>query len=142
MGPTPYTASSLRERFIPLAEESGLISEIGDWVLEESVSQFAAWCRQSPEMRDLYVSVNLSGAQLHDNGIVDRVADVLAVNGLAGSSLCLELTESVVMDDPAAAAAVLRDPPAWRAGRHRRLRLGVLLARVSEALPGNYPEDR
>ncbi len=95
------------ERFIPLAEESGLISEIGDWVLEESVSQFAAWCRQSPEMQDLYVSVNLSGAQLHDNGIVDRVADVLAVNGLEGSSLCLELTESVVMEDPAAAAAIL-----------------------------------
>ena len=95
------------EKFIPLAEESGLISEIGDWVLDEAVSQFAAWCRQSSQMADLYVSVNLSGAQLHDSGIVDRVADVLTFNGLEGSSLCLELTESVVMEDPAAAAAIL-----------------------------------
>lgn len=94
-------------KFIPLAEESGLISEIGDWVLEEAVGQFAAWRRQVPEMADLYVSVNLSGAQLHDDQIVDRVADVLSVHRLEGPSLCLELTESVVMEDPAAAAVIL-----------------------------------
>jgi len=94
-------------KFIPLAEESGLISEIGIWVLEEAVSQFAAWLRQAPEMAGLYLSVNLSGAQLHDDQIVHRVADVLTINGLEGSSLCLELTESVVMEDPAAAATIL-----------------------------------
>ncbi len=94
-------------KFIPLAEESGLISEIGMWVLEEAVSQFAAWLRQAPEMAGLYLSVNLSGAQLHDDQIVHRVADVLTINGLEGSSLCLELTESVVMEDPAAAASIL-----------------------------------
>ncbi len=94
-------------KFIPLAEESGLISEIGDWVLEEAVGQFAAWRHQMPEMADLYVSVNLSGAQLHDDQIVDRVADVLSVHRLDGPSLCLELTESVVMEDPAAAAVIL-----------------------------------
>lgn len=94
-------------KFIPLAEESGLISEIGDWVLEEAVSQFASWRREYPRMAGLYMSVNLSAAQLFDAGIVDRVADVLAVHGLEGSALCLELTESVVMDDPAAAAATL-----------------------------------
>ena len=96
-------------KFIPLAEDSGLISEIGIWVLEEAVSQFAAWTRQYPDMADLYVSVNLSGSQLHDNQIVSRVADALAVNGLEGSSLCLELTESVVMEDPAAAASLLAE---------------------------------
>jgi len=94
-------------KFIPLAEESGLISAIGNWVLEEAVSQFAAWRRQSLEMADLFVSVNLSGAQLHDDQIVDRVAGVLTMHRLEGSALCLELTESVVMEDPAAAAAIL-----------------------------------
>jgi diguanylate cyclase (GGDEF)-like protein len=94
-------------KFIPLAEENGLISEIGGWVLEEAVSQLAAWRRQAPHMADLYVSVNLSGLQLHDGQIVDRVTDALTINDLEGSSLCLELTESVVMEDPTAAAATL-----------------------------------
>jgi EAL domain-containing protein (putative c-di-GMP-specific phosphodiesterase class I) len=96
-------------KFIALAEEAGLISEIGDWVLEEAVRQFAAWRRQFPTMADLYMSVNLSGAQLHDEGLVERVADVLALHGLDGASLCLELTESVVMDDPVSAAATLAE---------------------------------
>jgi len=96
-------------KFIPLAEEDGLISEIGEWVLEEAVGQLAAWRRQHPEMRNLYVSVNLSGMQLYDDQILERVADALAVHGLPGSCLCLELTESVVMDDPDAAAAVLNE---------------------------------
>ncbi len=94
-------------KFIPLAEEGGLISAIGDWVLEEAVGQFAAWRRHMPEMADLYMSVNLSGAQLHDDDIVRRVAEVLQIHRLDGESLCLELTESVVMEDPAAAATIL-----------------------------------
>jgi diguanylate cyclase (GGDEF)-like protein len=96
-------------KFIPLAEESGLIKEIGNWVLDEAVSQVAAWRRHSPDMADLYVSVNLSGAQLHDAGVVNRVAEALTINGVDGSALCLELTESVVMEDPIAAAAILSD---------------------------------
>jgi diguanylate cyclase (GGDEF)-like protein len=93
-------------KFIPLAEEGGLIGAIGDWVLDTAVGQFAAWRRHMPEMTDLYVSVNLSGAQLHVD-IVERVAEVLRVHRLEGESLCLELTESVVMEDPAAAASIL-----------------------------------
>lgn len=105
-------------KFIKLAEESGMIGAIGEWVLDEAVSQFAAWRRQWPEMAQLYVSVNLSGVQLHDETIVERVADALAINHLDGSALCLELTESVVMDDPQAAARILE---------HLR-RLGVRIA--------------
>ena len=96
-------------KFIKLAEESGMIAAIGDWVLEEAASQFAAWRRQWPEMAPLYISVNLSGVQLHDDAIVERVADVLAINHLDGSALCLELTESVVMDDPQAATQILEE---------------------------------
>jgi EAL domain-containing protein (putative c-di-GMP-specific phosphodiesterase class I) len=92
-----------------LAEESGLISPLGDFVLEQAVAQLASWRRQHVGMESLYVSVNLSGVQLHDAGIAGRVADVLAMNHLDGDALCLELTESVVMEDPAAAAGILTD---------------------------------
>ena len=80
----------LPAKFIPLAEETGLIVEIGAWVMEEAARQFAAWCRQSPKMKNLYMSVNLSGAQLRDEHIVGQVADVLTAYGLDGRSLCLE----------------------------------------------------
>jgi diguanylate cyclase (GGDEF)-like protein len=94
-------------KFIPLAEESGLINEIGGWVLQEAVGQLAVWHRRHPSMRGMYVSVNVSGAQLRDDELVDRVADVLALHDLDGSKLALELTESVLMDDPEEAAATL-----------------------------------
>ena len=94
-------------KFIPLAEESGLIIGIGEWVLEEALRQLAAWRHQTTGFEELYVSVNLSAAQLHDNQLVERVRDALARHGIEGSALCLELTESVVMDKPLAAAAVL-----------------------------------
>jgi diguanylate cyclase (GGDEF)-like protein len=108
----------LPAKFIPLAEESGLIKEIGNWVLEGAVAQLAAWRREIPAMEDIYISVNLSGAQLHDEGLVRRVADTLATHDLPGSSLCIELTESVLMDDPIAATEVLT----------QQRRLGVRLA--------------
>jgi len=94
-------------RFIPLAEEDGLIAQIGDWALGEALGQVAAWRRHGPAMANLYLSVNLSAAQLYDGQVVDRVADALALHRLQGSSLCLELTESVVMEDPATAASAL-----------------------------------
>ena len=106
-------------QFIPLAEESGLIAGIGGWILEEAVTQLAAWRRYTPAMEGVYVSVNLSSMQLRDDGIVDRVADILAIQRLPGSSLCLEVTESMAMQDPVASAAIL--------GRLRRLGVGVAL---------------
>jgi diguanylate cyclase (GGDEF)-like protein len=105
-------------KFIPLAEENGLIDEIGGWVLQEAVGQLAVWHRRHPSMRSLYVSVNVSGAQLRDDRLVGRVADVLALHDLDGSKLALELTESVLMDDPEEAAATL--------GQLRKL--GVIIA--------------
>jgi len=96
-------------KFIPLAEENGLIIDIGNWVLEEALHQLATWRSQAPGMEELYVSVNLSAAQLHDADLVARVGRALEHHGLEGSALCLELTESVVMDDPPAAVAVLTE---------------------------------
>ena len=94
-------------KFIPLAEETGLICEIGDWVLNTAARQLATWRATSAVSDDLYMSINVSASQLHDETMLEQVADVLAANGLDGSSLCLELTESVVMEDVATTTRIL-----------------------------------
>jgi diguanylate cyclase (GGDEF)-like protein/PAS domain S-box-containing protein len=80
--------------FIPLAEETGLISAIGDWVLGAAVRQIAAW--QDSELGDLRVSVNLSGHQLTE-ALADQVASVLNEAKVDASLLDLEITETAVM---------------------------------------------
>jgi diguanylate cyclase (GGDEF)-like protein/PAS domain S-box-containing protein len=80
--------------FIPLAEETGLIGAIGDWVLGAAVRQLAAW--QGSELGDLRVSVNLSGHQLTES-LADQVARVLEQAGVDASLLDLEITETAVM---------------------------------------------
>ncbi|MHB1597739.1 MAG: putative bifunctional diguanylate cyclase/phosphodiesterase [Acidimicrobiales bacterium] len=91
-------------RFIPLAEESNPIVEIGSWVLDEAQREIAH-CRSLPGLENLRVSVHLSAVQLRDEMLVEHVGRALATNGLPGSALCLELTETVVMGDPEAALA-------------------------------------
>ena len=83
--------------FIPLAEETGLILQIGRFVLEETCRQLRWWQMQYEP--DFGVSVNLSGRQLQEPHIVDVVKEVLGTGPVAGSSVTLELTESVLMKD-------------------------------------------
>jgi diguanylate cyclase (GGDEF)-like protein len=90
--------------FIPIAEESGLIVEIGQWVLETSAAQVATWRRQFP---DLLLNVNVSGHQLSHPRFADNVMRALALAGLPTSAVTLELTESVLMSDPEAAVRSL-----------------------------------
>jgi diguanylate cyclase (GGDEF)-like protein/PAS domain S-box-containing protein len=82
--------------FIPLAEETGLIQPIGAWVLEQACEQLVRWQRSMPSMT---VAVNLSVRQILAPGIDDLVRDVLIRSGARPESLCLELTESVFMED-------------------------------------------
>jgi diguanylate cyclase (GGDEF)-like protein len=93
--------------FIPLAEETGLIIPLGQWVLEEACRQLREWQGSSPSNRTLMVSVNLSGKQLSQPDVVERVQGVLRATGLDPRSLKLEITESVVMENAEEAAAVL-----------------------------------
>jgi diguanylate cyclase (GGDEF)-like protein/PAS domain S-box-containing protein len=82
--------------FIPLAEETGLIVPIGAWVFEHACRQLVEWQRTKTSMS---VSVNLSVRQMLASDITSMVADVLADTGVSPVDVCLELTESVFMED-------------------------------------------
>ena len=82
--------------FIGLAEDTGLIGDIGDWVLSEACRQNAAW--HSVGLRGLQLAVNVSGHQFRDRNFVGRVRKVLEETGLPPHCLTLELTEGVVIE--------------------------------------------
>lgn len=84
--------------FIPLAEETGLIVPIGNWVLETACAQLKAW-QGDEATRDLVLAVNVSARQFHQPGLVDGVRRILERTGAAPDRLKLELTESVIIDD-------------------------------------------
>lgn len=94
--------------FISAAEECGLIVPLGTWVLREACRQAAAWHVLRPAGPPLQVHVNLAPQQLVSPDFVDTVAEALADSGLAPGALCLEITESTLMRDEAAAASALR----------------------------------
>jgi diguanylate cyclase (GGDEF)-like protein/PAS domain S-box-containing protein len=88
------------EVFIPLAEETGLIGTIGEWVLNEACRQLVEWeDRKLPRGR-LTMNVNVSGMQLSDPGFAERVKAILDAHGLDPTQLDLEVTESMLMDIP------------------------------------------
>jgi diguanylate cyclase (GGDEF)-like protein/PAS domain S-box-containing protein len=93
--------------FIPIAEETGLILPIGEYVLRQACAQAKAW-RDNGYPR-LWVSVNISGRQFQDKTLVEMVERVLSETGLPGDSLRLEITESVAMKDLAYSISVLKD---------------------------------
>jgi diguanylate cyclase (GGDEF)-like protein/PAS domain S-box-containing protein len=84
--------------FIPLAEETGLILPIGQWVLETACQQLAHWAEQ-PQTRHLQLAINVSSRQFRDSDLVDQVRRALERSGANPRSLKLELTESMVLDD-------------------------------------------
>lgn len=83
------------DRFIPLAEENGMIVRLGEWVLREACRQSRSW--QDLGFRPLQVSVNISARQLRDNDFVDKVEGALGESGLEPGLLELEITESAIM---------------------------------------------
>ncbi|MCW2705660.1 MAG: hypothetical protein JWQ37_3655 [Blastococcus sp.] len=95
------------DQFIGLAEDSGLITEIGAIVLNDACHQAARWVAETPDHTDLLVTVNLSARQVGDDRIVEQVSAALAASGLEPHRLVLEITETVLMHDRDAAAATL-----------------------------------
>ena len=98
--------------FIPVIEDTGLISPLGDWIIEEACREAASW------PRDINVAVNLSPIQFRNRGLVQSVTRALAVSGLAPHRLELEITESVLLQDSETTVSTL----------HQLRRLGVRIA--------------
>jgi diguanylate cyclase (GGDEF)-like protein/PAS domain S-box-containing protein len=94
----PQRGLILPEEFVPLAEETGLILEIGQWVLESACRQLGAW-REVAALRSLYLAINVSARQFRQPDFVERVARALLEADAPAGRLKIELTESLVLDD-------------------------------------------
>jgi EAL domain-containing protein (putative c-di-GMP-specific phosphodiesterase class I) len=92
----PQFGRLLPQHFVPLAEETGLIVQLGAWVLAEACRQLQIWRAAHPEHR-LAVSVNISGRQLQGAGLTDALRQTLVSSGVEPSAVVLEITESVLM---------------------------------------------
>lgn len=94
-------------QFIPIAEETGLIVEIGYWVLREACHQMRVWQQQFPTVPLLTISVNLSSKQFSQPDLNEQIARILQETELQASSLKLEITESVLMENTQSATDML-----------------------------------
>ncbi|HXP38351.1 MAG TPA: EAL domain-containing protein [Solirubrobacteraceae bacterium] len=125
----------LPSTFLPRAEESELIVQIGEWVLNTACAQAAAWRRQGLTMP---ISINVSARELSEPDLAARIGKELARFQLPGRALCLEVTEDAVLRDPERARATL--------GEVRRLGVTIALDSfggrdASITLPRNLPLD-
>jgi diguanylate cyclase (GGDEF)-like protein/PAS domain S-box-containing protein len=125
----------LPSKFLPRAEESELIVQIGDWVLHTACAQAAKWRRQGVSVP---ISVNVSARELSELDLAARVRKELTRFQLPGRALCLEVTEEAVLRDPERARAAL--------GEIRQLGVAIALdsfgaSDASIALPRNLPVD-
>jgi diguanylate cyclase (GGDEF)-like protein/PAS domain S-box-containing protein len=84
------------QQFIPLAEETGLIMQLGSWVLGEACRQLQVWQSAHPRL-SLAIAINISGRQLQGSGLADALRQTLTSSGVEPSSVVLEITESVLM---------------------------------------------
>ena len=97
------------DQFLPMAEETGLIGEVGAAVLRSSLAQLGQWRNSTQRFSDLSVSVNVSVRQLMSSQLVDIVAEALAEAGVSAGALWLEITETALMADVKAATVALRE---------------------------------
>lgn len=96
-------------KFIPIAEDSGLIKPMTVWILEEACRQLSAWQKLALKSKDLFISVNISGKHLADNDLPGDVENALLYSRIDPHSLKLEVTESVAMENPEHTVVVLND---------------------------------
>jgi len=93
--------------FISVAEDSGLIVQMGDWVIREACRQVREW--RDAGLPDLSVSVNVSARQFRDGDVCGSLRSALSDSGIEGRQLTAEITESVVMEDPVASAEIMSE---------------------------------
>jgi EAL domain-containing protein (putative c-di-GMP-specific phosphodiesterase class I) len=95
-------------KFVQIAEDTGLIIEMDQWMLRESCAQVRTWQEEFPADPPLSISVNLSGKQFAHPDLNDRIREILAETNVSPESLKLEITESSLIENPEAAANTLR----------------------------------
>ena len=103
----PDRGSISPAEFIPVAEETGLIKQIGTWVMEESLQQVARWRDDGVLPEKFSMSVNVSARQVHDPGLHQRISEALVRHQISPNRLTVEITESVLMADTQTATEVL-----------------------------------
>ena len=103
----PHRGLLAAAEFIGLAEETGIIVEIGLWVLREACAQHVRWGQEHPD-HQLLLRVNLSALQLGEPDLLPKVMGIIRETGIEPSCLCLEITETVVMADAEASLEVLQ----------------------------------
>jgi diguanylate cyclase (GGDEF)-like protein/PAS domain S-box-containing protein len=96
-------------QFIAVAEETGIIVELGAEVLRRACADVAGWCREHPMLEPIFVSVNISARQLMRPELIDVVTEALEASGLDPAQLCLEITESVLLEDAVFSARSLAE---------------------------------
>ncbi|MES4793175.1 MAG: hypothetical protein C4321_09545, partial [Chloroflexota bacterium] len=94
-------------RFVPIAEESGLIVPVGRWVLREACRQAKEWQERFPSVAPHVMNVNLSAHQLKHSALVAEVAEILRETRLEPSSLCLEITETAMIENSGSSQNVI-----------------------------------
>jgi diguanylate cyclase (GGDEF)-like protein len=108
----PERGTVMPSSFIPIAEETGLIVQLGEWVIRQAMEDLASWPSH------MTVSVNLSPAQMRSPGLISTVLNAIATNGVDPGRLCLEITETVLMQDSDANIGIL----------HKLREIGVQIA--------------
>jgi diguanylate cyclase (GGDEF)-like protein/PAS domain S-box-containing protein len=103
----PRRGQVMPGEFIPIAEETGLIVPLGEWILRESCRQIRQWQKRFPARSDLTISVNLSCKQFMQLDLADRVDEILRETGLEARFLRLEVTESHVMENSQMAITIM-----------------------------------
>ncbi|MBB6123217.1 putative bifunctional diguanylate cyclase/phosphodiesterase [Sphingobium subterraneum] len=93
--------------FIPVAEESGLIVQLGRWALNESMRQLSRWDKAQGSIVPLRMNVNLSPIQMVRDDVISAISDALRMNGVDGRRLTIEMTESALVGDPDACRTLL-----------------------------------
>ena len=106
---SPERGLVMPTEFIPIAEETGLINEIGLWVLQESCRQMKLWNDKYPEHESMYISVNLSPVQFLKKDLVSQIDNHLRSISFDAKNLHLEITESILIENPETAAQMLKD---------------------------------
>jgi len=97
------------DQFLPMAEETGLVEEIGASILEDALAQFARWRARDLPFADAHLSVNVGTRQVVDPAFAGLVADLLAETGIPADSLWLEITETALLADVKASTVALRN---------------------------------